>query len=293
MARNSAVAHRTLALALALTPGIGGKTVSRILTRNELLDRQPGDFMALSVESLREEYRLSVPVAKRWHAERLARIEAAARDEEGLDRLGISMVTSVDAHYPEVVERMDDDPPGVLFLYGNHRLLEAPTFAVLSSRHSPSGALDMVERLAEEGALNGEILVAGHDTPEYQRAAVVPLRWGTPRVIVLDCGLSKALGEDLSTEPFRTARLWRYQFDPQTDLVVSHVSPDADSHAGAAPRRDRLVGCLARRLDFVMVAEGGNMERIAKLALKAGRPVRISDLSLGYRALRELGATVL
>ncbi|HRF60094.1 MAG TPA: DNA-processing protein DprA [Fimbriimonadaceae bacterium] len=292
MARNPNVARRTLALALALMPGIGGKTVSRVLTRNDMLTREVSDFLALSVESLREEYRLSVTIATRWVAERTARIEAAVRYEEELDRLGISMITSVDVHYPAIVEQMDPDPPGVLFLYGNHKLLEAPTFAVLSSRHSPPAALDTIERLAEEGSLNGEILVAGHDTPAYQRAAIVPLRWGTPRILALDCGLVKALGDDLSTEPFRTARLWRYQFDAQTDLVISHVSPEADSHAGAAPKRDRLVGCLARRLDFVIVAEGGNMERLARLALKAGRPVRVSDLSIGYRAFRELGATI-
>ena len=57
--------------------------------------------------------------------------------------------------------------------------------------------------------------------------------------------------------------------------------------------RDRLVASLSRRLDFVIVNPGGNMEKLARLALKCNRPVRISDRSIGYRQLVELGAGVI
>lgn len=278
---------------LALTPGVGGKTVTRVLARNDLLDRSPEEFLKLSPEAMREEYNLLARAAAALAAKGRRALEETKGWEERLDKLAVSLVTAADAHYPALVEEMDPDPPGVLFLYGNARLLEAPTFCVLSSRNSPPAALDQIEALSEEGVLGGETLVSGHDRPEYQRSALVPLRWGAPRILCLDRGLFEALGPELRDEPFRAARLWRYEFDPKTDLVVSPFKPDKGFVGINNKVRDRLVASLSRRLDFVEISPGGNMERNAKLALKAGRPVRVSDRSVGYRTLRELGAEVI
>ena len=57
--------------------------------------------------------------------------------------------------------------------------------------------------------------------------------------------------------------------------------------------RDRLVASLARRLDFVSVAEGGNMARLALLGLRAGRRVRVGAWVAGRDALIEAGAEAL
>jgi len=135
--------------------------------------------------------------------------------------------------------------------------------------------------------------VTGHDTPEYQRSAIVPLRWGSPRILCLDRGLFKVLGEDLKDEAFRAARLWRYQFDPQTDLVISPFRPEADFVGVNNQLRDRLVACLSTELNFVRVEEGGNMEKLALMALRASRRVSVSDRTINYRRLRELGAEIL
>lgn len=280
---------RTFALHLAMTPGIGGRSVTRILTRNGLLSRSPEDFLSLSQEALREEYRLTAKAAANLAQRSIKETETI---EKRLAGLGVTMVTSADAHYPTRIEQMDPDPPGVLFLYGNTKLLEAATFCVLSSRGSFPADLDKIEKVTEEGVLAGGILVAGHDTPEYQRSAVVPLRWGSPRILCLDRGLFRVLGEDLKDEAFRAARLWRYQFDPATDLAISPFRPDADFVGINNKIRDRLVGCLSTRLVFIRIGEGGNMDRLAKLALKSGRKVAVSDVSLGYRQYRDLGAEV-
>lgn len=282
---------RTFALHLAMTPGIGGKSVTRILTRNNLLGRTPEEFLTLSPEALREEYKLSARAATSLGLRSMRETEEL---EKRLAGLGVTLVTAADAHYPNRIEEMDSDPPGVLFLYGNTKLLTAArTFCVLSSRNSFPADLDLIEKLAEEAVLDGGILVAGHDTPEYQRSAVVPLRWGSPRILCLDRGLFKVLGDDLRDEAFRAARLWRYQFDPHTDLVVSPFRPEADFIGANNRVRDRLVGCLSLTLSFVQIAEGGNMERIAKMALKAGRQVRVSDRSTGYKKYAEIGAEVI
>ncbi len=285
--------RRTFALALGITPGIGHKSIVRILARNDLVGRSIREFMSLSDATLREEYRLSQKQADAWESQRSQSLDAAAALEERMDRFGVGMVTAADGHYPQLLEDMDPDPPGVLFFYGNHRIMEAKTFTVLSSRSSSPSALNLVEKLTEEGVLQGDVLVTGHDTPEYQRAAVVPLRWGSPRVLCLDRGLFDCLGEELKDEPFRAARLWRYQFDAKTDLAISLAHPEKGYVTGMNVRRDRLIAGLSRRLDFVNINPGGNMERMARMALKANRAVRISDSFLGSREWTRYGAKML
>jgi len=104
--------------------------------------------------------------------------------------------------------------------------------------------------------------------------------------------LFKVLGEDLRDEAFRAARLWRYQFDPATDLAISPFRPESDFIGINNKVRDRLVAALSKRLDFVQIAERGNMELLARMALKAGRKVRVSDRSLGYRGFAQEGAEI-
>lgn len=276
-----------------MTAGIGGRSVTRVVTRLGLIGMQPEAFLKLSPEAWKEEFRLTKRGCESLASAGEGGLAATALLQRRLDGLGVSWVTAADAHYPSLVEQLDPDPPGVLFLYGNLKLMEAKTFAVMSSRGTLPKDLERIERLAEEGVLGGEVLVSGHDRPEYQRSAVVPLRWGAPRILALDRGLFKVLGENLRDEAFRAARLWRYEFDPKTDLVVSPFRPDAGFIGVNNQVRDRLIGCLARRIDFVSVAANGNMARVAKLALKAGRPVRVADTSVGYRELVECGAAPL
>lgn len=284
--------RRTFALLLAMTPGIGGRSVTRVLARNDLLGRTPEEFLRLSAEAKREEYRLSMRACAGLNASLDALVSGVKSVEERLDKHGVGLVTSADAHYPRQIEEMDTEPPGALFLYGNTRLLGARSFGVMSSRDTPPAGLDLIESLCEEGVLSSEVLVTGENTPEYQRSAIVPLRWGSPRILCLDRGLFVSLGEDLNQEPFRAARLWRYEFDEKTDLVVSAFRPDAGFIGINNQVRDRLVACLAGRIDFVEIRPGGNMEKLARLALRAGRAVRVSDRSVGYRRLQELGAEV-
>lgn len=285
--------RRSFALLLALTPGFGGRSVTRVLARNELLGRTPEEFLRLSPEAWREEYRLTKRAVEALSGDTKAHLARVGDMEKRLGGLGVSLVTAADAHYPAMVEEMDPDPPGVLFLYGNARLLEARTFSVLASRGTMPADLELIERLTEEAVLEGEVLVTGHDRLEYQRSAVVPLRWGSPRILCLDRGLFKVLGDDLRDEAFRAARLWRYEFDSATDLVVSPFRPEADFIGINNKVRDRLVACLSRRLDFVNINPGGNMEALVKMALKAKRKVRVSDRIVGYRAWREQGAGVI
>ncbi len=273
----SATSRRKLTYALAQCPGIGGKTITKIHTRNDLFGRSADDFLKLGAEALREEYKLKEKVAMEWTANLKQWLQEAEKLAQVLEAHNIKIVTAADAHYPRRIETMDSDPPGLLYLYGNHKLLDMVTYSVLSSRNTTDSQLVEMEQLAEEHILLGRTTVTGHDTPEYQRTAVTALRWGAPRILVLDTGLFTALGEDLKEEPFASARLWRYQFDPLTDLALTAVNPLKNYHKNSNRIRDRLVASLSLYLDFVHVTPNGQMHKMANLALKAGREVRISE----------------
>lgn len=142
-------------------------------------------------------------------------------------------------------------PDAKLWLYGNVRLLDAELAylpaALGEPRQTPS-QLDALEPQAEALVLAGKILVTGIHNAAHQRVAVVPLRWGAPRVLVLSGGFYHHLGQTLSDEPFRAARLWRYQFDAQTDLVISRRAPDkAPTFALYNPTVDRLIEQIVGR----------------------------------------------
>lgn len=267
--------RRLLNLTLALTPGIGAKTLARVRMRCELFGITPKKLLSLSEEALVEEFKLTRKSAAAFLS---GEPEARAREMElRLDAKGVSLVTAADGHYPRQLEEYSEDSAGTLYMYGNTKLLESRTFAVLNSRNPSEGALEETELCVQDGVLKADILVSGHSTEAYQRSAVVPLRWGAPRILVLDCDLFEALGEDLKEEPFRLARLWRFQFDARTDLVISPINPGACYHRAANRQRDLLIGGLSSRLDLVSVSPGGNMHKLANLALSAGRPVRVSE----------------
>lgn len=149
----------------------------------------------------------------------------------------------------------DDEPGyyalGQLWLYGNAKHLYSPLACVERAcgppTHSPK-ELEAIEREAEALMFAGKILVCGIHSPAHQKAAIVPLRWGSPRVLVLSGGFYHHLGKDLNEEPFAEARLWRYGFDKQTDLVVSRRAPDKlPTFARHNPTIDRLIVMFANR----------------------------------------------
>lgn len=284
----------SLALALASCSGIGtGKTLGRILTRNQLLARSDTEFLALGQHALVEEYGLNRPLAEKWVTGRDGFVGQGRELADRLEEIGVHPITVVEDEFPAQLESFDADPPSLLFTYGNRRLLKTKSFAIMASSKAPPAALDTIERLAEEGVLGGEVLVSSHNTPEYQRSAVVPLRWGAPRILAFDVELSGALGEDLNSEPFTAARLWRHQFDASTDLAISAILPDHEKHAGSNRKRDLLVAGLSRRIDFAFIRMGRNMENLARKAIKSGRLVRVADTFPGSREWERYGATMI
>lgn len=140
--------------------------------------------------------------------------------------------------------------PAGLWLYGNVRLLHNPLATVSEALKNPypgTSELMHIESEAERLVLDRFTLVCGVHNLAQQRASTVPLRWGSPRIVVFSGGFHHHLGPDLDQEPFRVARLWRFSWDPLTDLAVSRRAPDKlPTFAHVNPTVDRLILELAQ-----------------------------------------------
>jgi DNA processing protein len=262
-----------LELALCLAPKVGSDAFRKVLSKISLLGIPPKEVFEMAREALVEDLGMPQAAADQIADSRSKLYEALDRYKKQVGTKTVRLLTSESVIYPSRVTDFISSPPAFLFAYGNLRALNSRTFAVLCSRNPNPADLDKVERAAETGVLESKVLVGGTNTDAYQRAAVVPLRWGAPRILVLDRGLFVALGSDLSEEPFRTARLWRYKFDPETDLVLSRNRPFDEYAPSNQKYRDDLLVALSDEIHGISLRPGGNLDKLAKRAEALGRPV--------------------
>ena len=258
---------------LALCLSVGSAAFGAVLQKMAVMGIDPKTVSEIDGEILTAH--LGIPAAAAAAmADRGSEVhKAVARYRKQVGTKSVRMLTPESVLYPKRVTDFLASPPAFLFAYGNLRALNSTTFAVICSRDPSPANLEAVERAAEQGVLSSKVLVGGTNTDAYQRAAVVPLRWGAPRILVLDRGLFVALGSELTEEPFRTARLWRYKFDPETDLVISRNRPFDEYAPSNQKYRDDLLVALSDEIHGVALRPGGNMDKLAKKAEAAGRPV--------------------
>lgn len=136
-----------------------------------------------------------------------------------------------------------------LWVYGNPRLLKAKRAYVpkvcFGDENNPQDLIDIAmetNRLVFEGY----VIVSGIHNRLHRQAALVPLRWGSPRILVISGGFTHFFGDNFEEEPFPLAKRWRDCWDPRVDLAVSAQDPDArPCLARNIPAVNRLVQKLA------------------------------------------------
>lgn len=164
-----------------------------------------------------------------------------------------TLARTVPSAPPQRTAPFDTEPgfhgPSQLWLYGNAKLLDgelAHIPAALGPPDQDAAELEEIERQAEELILEGKVLVCGIHNPAHQRCALIPLRWGAPRVVIFSGGFHFHLGEKMDQEPFRAARLWRYSWDSKTDLAISRRAPDKmPTFALHNPTVDKMIARIA------------------------------------------------
>ncbi len=105
-----------------------------------------------------------------------------------------------------------------MWAYGNVRaLLMRLSYVCIQ----PGDSHYQIEKRATEKVFRGKVLVCSYQYSENECAAVIPLRFGSPRILVVTGWIKRNLGPNLDRDPSPLARLWRYKFDPRVDLVLS------------------------------------------------------------------------
>jgi DNA processing protein len=140
-------------LALTLAPGLGPR---RILEAMRQLDA-PSQIFALPLTAI-EGLKFPAAVAQ-YIFDGKARVAAEQEWARACDQ-GVQLVSFGCAQYPERLKEIYDPPP-VLWVRGDARLLAKPSIAIVGTRHPTPYGTGIAEMLARDLAARGMLIVSG------------------------------------------------------------------------------------------------------------------------------------
>ena len=217
---------------------------------------------------------LSAP-ASAWRSLRLPAASAdARRDPEVRDGASAALrwLERPDQHllmwdnpdYPALLAEIPDPPP-LLFIAGDHSLLDRPQLAMVGSRRASRPGLDTAKSFARSLAGAGFVvtsgLALGIDGAAHQGA--LDAKGAT--IGVLGTGIEKLY-------PQRHRQLAATMM-AQGGAVVSELPLDAAPHASNFPRRNRIISGLSLGVLVVEASVASGSLITARLAGEQGREV--------------------
>ncbi len=206
---------------------------------------------------------------------------------EQLDRLGARVLLSTDPDFPPLLREVPEAPT-LLYVWGETSLLARPAVAMVGSRnHSEYGAT--AARLLAGGAARAAVIVSGMARGIDAVAHAAALDAGGGTVGVLGNGFGVIY-------PAANRELYERMLVPPHGCLVTELPPGERPHAGAFPRRNRLISGLAGVTVVVEAAAGSGALITADCALDQGRTVLAvpgpitSPTSFGCNKLIQQGA---
>jgi len=202
-----------------------------------------------------------------------------------LDRLGASVLLPDDPAFPPLLLDIHE-PPTALFVWGRVELLSRPAVAMVGSRdHSSYGAA--AARLLAGGVAPHVVVVSGMARGLDGLAHNAALDAGGGSIGVLGNGFGVI---------YPAANRALYERMIKEGCLVTELQPGERPHAGAFPRRNRLISGLARVTVLIEAAPESGAIITADCALEQGRTVLAvpgpitSRTSLGCNRLIQQGA---
>jgi len=217
---------------------------------------------------------------------RAAALEAGHQILDALDRLGACVLLFDDPAFPPLLTEVPD-PPALLFAWGDRTLLARPAAGIVGSRdHSPYGA-EAARLLAAGVARAGVVVVSGMARGIDAIAHAAALDAGGASVGILGNGFGVI---------YPAVNRALYERMVARGCLVTELPPGERPHAGAFPKRNRLISGLAGVTVVIEAAPGSGALITADCALDQGRavlavPGPITSLtSLGCNKLIQQGA---
>ncbi|MGB9893563.1 MAG: DNA-processing protein DprA, partial [Candidatus Saccharicenans sp.] len=209
----------------------------------------------------------------------------AERELEKLEKKEYTLLPFEDSRYPQFLREVVE-PPLVLYCYGQAEILGWAAVAMVGSRRPTSYGRLMAEKLAEQLAATGLVVVSGLargiDTLAHKGA----LRSGLT-VAVLGSGLENLYPKENRMLAEKIA---------EKGAVVSEFPLDSEPLGFHFPRRNRLISGLSLACLVIEASRHSGALITAKLAADQGREVLAlpgpvtSELSQGTNFLLKQGA---
>jgi DNA processing protein len=264
-------------LQISHTPGIGCRYFLRLLehfqTPENILSAQRKDLEALAIPHSAIEHLL--------HPDR-SRIETTLN---WLAKPGHQAVTLQDPEYPSLLTQIDDPPP-VLYVMGDKRLLHQPQLAIVGSRNPTaagrSNAREFARYLAEAGLTICSGLAFGIDSEAHKGA--------------MTSGSTLAV---MGTGPDRIYPAKHRELAHQMashHLLITEFPPGTPAKAENFPQRNRIISGLSLGVLVVEATIKSGSLITARLSAEQGREVFAipgsihNPLSKGCHALIRQGA---
>ncbi|PYO40898.1 MAG: DNA-protecting protein DprA [Gemmatimonadetes bacterium] len=266
-------------LALAQVPGIGSGRLRTLVAAFETATaalRAPHGAIA------------ALPGFSRAAASaiRAGSVRAGHEILDELDRFGAGVLLPDDAAFPPLLREIAESP-ALLFVWGDVSVLVRPAAGIVGSRdHSAYGA-DAARLLASGVARAGVVVVSGMARGIDAVAHTAALDAGGASIGVLGNGFGVI---------YPAANRTLYDRMRAGGCLVTELSPGERPHAGAFPRRNRLISGLAGVTVVVEAAPGSGALITTDCALDQGRAVLAvpgpitSPTSLGCNRLIQQGA---
>jgi DNA processing protein len=254
---NSVEQNRLAWIALTLTPGLGPK---RILKAAQTLP----DLSSLFRLSLTELESLNFPApAAQFLFTGKARTEAEREVVRVSEQKG-AILTYADEDYPEQLREIFDPPP-VLWVLGNVKLLARPSIAIVGTRHPTPYGTGMAEVLARDLASHRMVILSGMargiDTAAHRGAlaaggSTVAI-WGTG-VDVIYPKENKSLAENILVSG---------------GAIVSEYRLGTFPAPQNFPKRNRIISGISIGVLVVEAGENSGTRVTARCALEQDRDV--------------------
>ncbi|AFL75077.1 DNA-processing protein DprA [Thiocystis violascens] len=244
-------------LALANAPGIGPRTVARLIEHFgspvAVLRASPERLAAAGLKPA------SVAALKQPDPDALAAVLDWSAQPDA------HILTLADPRYPPLLAEIHDAPP-LLYVRGDAGLLAEPQIAIVGSRNPTPGGLETTREFARQLVGFGLIVTSGLALGVDGAAHAAALAGGGRTVAVLGTGPDRvypAVHRDLA----------RRIADTGAGALVSEFPPGQGPLARNFPRRNRLISGLSLGVLVTEAALKSGSLITARTALEQGREV--------------------
>jgi len=249
--------NRLAWVALTLTPGLGPK---RILKVSQTLP----DLSCLFTLSLTELESLNIPASSaQFLFSGRARSEAE-REVTRVKELKGEIVTYADENYPEPLRQIFDPPP-VLWVLGDVKLLSRPSMAVVGTRHPTPYGNGMAEILARDLSSRGMVILSGMARGIDSAAHKGALAGGGKTVAIWGTGVDVIYPKENKSLAERILM--------SGGAIVSEYQLGTFPAPQNFPRRNRILSGISIGVLVVEAAENSGTRVTARCALEQNRDV--------------------